>query len=94
MAPALRDLKRFLELDPQLPSDDLGLYNYRHQRKTGHVRTRRAAAAWPRHRCCSCCAADARMPAPPWPPLQKDGWPMTRSQYEQLLEKARRNAEE
>jgi hypothetical protein len=28
------------------------------------------------------------------PPLQKDGWPMSRSQYEQLLEKARRNAEE
>ncbi|KAI3429846.1 hypothetical protein D9Q98_010158 [Chlorella vulgaris] len=60
MAPALRDLKSFLEIDPLLPSDDLGLKNFRHQRGGEH----------------------------------SDGWPMSRSQYESLVEKARRNAEE
>ncbi|KAL4855091.1 Mitochondrial metalloendopeptidase OMA1 [Chlorella vulgaris] len=60
MAPALRDLKSFLEIDPLLPSDDLGLKNFRHQRGGEH----------------------------------SEGWPMSRSQYESLVEKARRNAEE
>lgn len=33
MVPALRDIKRFLGVNPKLPYDGLGLYNYRHQRK-------------------------------------------------------------
>ncbi|PSC68517.1 sulfotransferase [Micractinium conductrix] len=33
MAPALRGIKRFLGIKPALPDDDLGLYNFRHQRK-------------------------------------------------------------
>jgi hypothetical protein len=63
MAPALRDLKRFLELDPLLPSDDLGLYNYRHQRKTGHVRARRAASdLHPLPLLCRCGQGDVQGP--------------------------------
>ena len=33
MAPALRDVKTFLAIHPKKPSSDLGLFNYRHQRR-------------------------------------------------------------
>ncbi|KAL4429841.1 hypothetical protein ABPG77_010958 [Micractinium sp. CCAP 211/92] len=33
MVPTLRDIKSFLGINPKLPYDGLGLYNYRHQRK-------------------------------------------------------------
>ncbi|KAL4437389.1 hypothetical protein ABPG75_004528 [Micractinium tetrahymenae] len=33
MVPALREIKSFLGVNPKLPYDELGLYNYRHQRK-------------------------------------------------------------
>lgn len=58
MRPALRDIKGFLAIKPKLPSEDLGLFNYRHQRTS----------------------------AP--------GWHMTRQEYVQLVEKARRNGRE
>lgn len=36
MKGALRDIKRFLEVEPTLPSDELGMKNFRHQRKNGN----------------------------------------------------------
>jgi hypothetical protein len=108
MAPALRDLKSFLEIDPLLPSDDLGLKNFRHQRGGEHVRAAclqcqgqgvlpeplrmLPAVALPAHNRLtgvSCLPLALRGCC-----LQSDGWPMSRSQYESLVEKARRNAEE